>query len=49
MIPIVTFLVARLLLPTLVREIEAGQLAPAVLLATISVAVGTLNAACVTY
>ena len=48
-IQIVTFLVARILLPTLVREIEAGQLAPAVLVATISVAVGTLNAACVTY
>lgn len=48
-VQILTFLAARLLLPDLVRRIEAGHPAPAVALATLSLAVGMLNAACVTY
>ena len=48
-VQIVAFLVLRLAVPTLVRQIEAGDLAPAVIVATMSVAIGVLNAACVTY
>lgn len=48
-VQILTFLAARLLLPDLVRQIEDDRLAPAVALATLSLAVGMLNAACVTY
>jgi putative membrane protein len=48
-VQVLTFLAARLLLPGLVRQIEEGRLAPAVALATLSLAVGMLNAACVTY
>ena len=32
-----------------VREIEAGHTAPAILLATFSVAIGALNAVCISY
>ncbi len=48
-IQVLTFLIARLLLPDLVRQIEADRMAPAVFVATISLAVGLLNAACITY
>ena len=48
-VQIVAFLILRILMPTLVRQIEAGDPAPAVIVATISVAIGVLNAACVTY
>ena len=48
-VQILTFLAVRLLLPDLVRRIEAGHAAPAVALAALSLAVGMLNAACVTY
>ena len=49
LVQILTFLLVRLLMPRVVHHIETGELAPAVTLATISVAVGVLNAACVTY
>ena len=48
-IQVLAFVAARLLLPGLVAQIEAGQLAPAILVGTLSLAVGVLNAACVTY
>lgn len=48
-VQILTFLAARLLLPDLVRRIEADTPGPAVALATLSIVVGMLNAACVTY
>ena len=48
-VQILTFLAGRLLLPGLVSQIEAGQLAPAVMFAGLSIAIGVLNAACMTY
>jgi putative membrane protein len=44
-----TFFVARLIKPQLTRDIAAGRTAPAVSLAGMSVVVGVLNAACMTY
>ena len=41
--------VARLLLPDLDRAIPAGQVATGVLLGALSLAIGILNAACMTY
>ena len=40
---------ARLLLPNLARDIPAGQIASGVFLAALSLAIGLLNAACMTY
>ena len=39
----------RLLLPDLARAIPAGQVATGVLLGALSLAIGILNAACMTY
>lgn len=39
----------RLLLPNLARDIPAGQVASGVLLGALSLAIGLLNAACMTY
>jgi putative membrane protein len=44
-----TFLIARLLKPQLNADIAAGRTAPAVSLAAMSVGVGVLNAACLTW
>lgn len=43
------FLVLRLVYRTLSADITAGRIAPALKLAGVSVAVGILNAACMTY
>lgn len=43
------YLVARLLLPDLARDIPAGKVATGVFLGALSLAVGILNAACMTY
>lgn len=43
------YLVARLTLPHLARDIPAGKTAPAIFLAALSIAVGLLNAASMTY
>jgi putative membrane protein len=41
--------VARLALPHLEQDIAAGRVAPATFVATLSITVGLLNAACMTY
>ena len=41
--------VARVALPTLKEDISANRLAPAVFVAALSVTVGLINAACMTY
>lgn len=43
------YVVARLLFPHLAEDIPAGKAAPAIFLAALSVAVGLLNAASMTY
>ena len=45
----VFFVVTRLLVPGLARDIPSGRLAPGLLLGTVSLATGILNAACMTY
>jgi putative membrane protein len=48
-VQLLVYLIARICKPHLNTDIEAGRTAPAVLLAALSVAVGILNAACMTY
>lgn len=48
-IQLLTYLVARFALPQLTEDIPAGKLAPAIFLAALSLAVGLINAACMTY
>jgi putative membrane protein len=43
------YLVARLAMPRLADDITAGRAAPALLLAALSLSIGILNAACITY
>lgn len=48
-VQILAFLFARMMLPDLIRQIEAAEIGPAIVLAGFAVAIGLLNAACVTY
>lgn len=48
-IQLLAYLAARLLLPNLARDIPGGQIASGVFLAALSLAIGLLNAACMTY
>ncbi len=48
-VQILAYLVARLALPQLNQDIPAGRTAPAVFLAVVSLSVGLINAACMTY
>lgn len=48
-IQLLAYLIARLLLPNLARDIPTGQIASGVFLAALSLAIGLLNAACMTY
>ncbi|HPT49771.1 MAG TPA: DUF350 domain-containing protein [Accumulibacter sp.] len=48
-IQILAYLVSRVALPQLNDDIPAGKTAPAVFLAVLSVSVGLINAACMTY
>lgn len=48
-IQMLTYLVARFTLPHLAVDIPAGRLSSAIFLATLSVTVGLINAACMTY
>jgi|MudIll2142460700_1097286.scaffolds.fasta_scaffold2229965_1 putative membrane protein len=48
-IQLLVYLAARLLMPDLVRDIPAGKIATGVFLGALSVAIGILNAACMTY
>jgi putative membrane protein len=49
LIQLLAYGVSRLLLPDLARAIPAGQVATGVFLGALSLAVGILNAACMTY
>jgi putative membrane protein len=48
-VQVLVFVVARLVAPRLPKAIEAGEIAPAWTLAAFAIAVGILNAACMTY
>jgi putative membrane protein len=48
-VQILTYLVVRYALPQMDEDIPAGKLASAVLLAALSLGVGLINAACMTY
>ena len=48
-IQLMTYLVARFALPHLTEDIPAGKIAPAIFLAALSLTVGLINAACMTY
>lgn len=48
-IQLVAFVAARMLVPTLVADIPAGKVAPGVFLGAFALAIGILNAACMSY
>lgn len=48
-VQIAAYVVARLALPQIAKDIPAGRLAPAIFLAALSVSVGLINAACMEY
>ena len=48
-IQILTYLVARFALPHLTEDIPAGKISEATFLAALSIAVGLINAACMSY
>lgn len=48
-IQLLVYLAARLLLPDLARDIPAGKVATGVFIGALSLAIGILNAACMTY
>lgn len=48
-VQLLVYLAARLLMPDLVRDIPAGKIATGVFLGALSVAIGILNAACMSY
>ncbi len=48
-IQILAYLVVRLTLPQLHQDIQAGRIAPAIFLAAVSLSIGLINAACMTY
>jgi putative membrane protein len=48
-VQLLVYLAARLLMPDLVRDIPDGKIATGVFLGALSVAIGILNAACMSY
>lgn len=48
-VQLLAWLVARVALPRLKEAIAAGQVAPAIFVAALSITVGLINAACMTY
>lgn len=48
-IQLLTYLVVRVALPQLAADVPAGRTAPATFLAVLSLTVGLINAACMTY
>ncbi len=48
-VQLLVYFAARLLLPDLARDIPAGKVATGVFLGALSLAIGALNAACMTY
>jgi len=49
LVQLLIYLVARLTLPQLAKDIPEGKLAPAIFLAALSISVGLINAACMEY
>jgi len=49
LIQLLTYLVVRLTLPRLAVDIPSGKISEATLLAALSVVIGLINAACMTY
>ncbi len=48
-VQVATFLIIRIFLPSLIKNVEKNQLSSAILIAIISIAVGMVNAASMTY
>ena len=48
-VQLLAWMVARVALPTLQEDIAAGRVAPATFVAVLSVTIGLINAACMTY
>jgi putative membrane protein len=48
-VQLLVFFIVKRLIPDIARDIPAGKLAPGILLGTLSLATGILNAACMTY
>jgi putative membrane protein len=48
-VQLLAFLIVRALIPTISKNVEAGKLASGVLLGAVAIALGLLNAACMTY
>jgi len=49
LVQLIGFVVVRALIPDLSKKVEQGQLASGVLLGAVAIALGLLNAACMTY
>ncbi|MFZ5761101.1 MAG: DUF350 domain-containing protein [Thermodesulfobacteriota bacterium] len=49
LVQIITFLVVRLIFPRIVADIPANKMSKGIFLGAVSIAVGILNAACMTY
>jgi len=48
-VQLLAWMMARIMLPHLKNDIEAGRVAPAIFVAALSITVGLINAACMTY
>jgi putative membrane protein len=48
-VQLIAFLIVRALIPTISKNVEAGQIASGVFLGAVAIALGLLNAACMTY
>jgi len=48
-VQLLAFLIARAVIPTISKNVEEGQLASGVFLGAVAIALGLLNAACMTY
>jgi putative membrane protein len=48
-VQLLAFLIVRAVIPTITKNVEAGQLASGVFLGAVAIALGLLNAACMTY
>lgn len=49
LVQLAAWLVARVALPTLKEDISANRIAPAIVVAALSMTIGLINAACMTY
>jgi putative membrane protein len=48
-VQLIAFLIVRAVIPTITKNVEDGQLASGVFLGAVAIALGLLNAACMTY